>query len=61
MSNVLDAFLMIVSEGLSLLGHDGLDEVDPVFALPVNVVKRLGLPILYDPEFVQKTLSSKRP
>uniref|UniRef100_A0A7S3LW72 Geranylgeranyl transferase type-2 subunit beta n=1 Tax=Palpitomonas bilix TaxID=652834 RepID=A0A7S3LW72_9EUKA len=46
--------------GLSLLGHDELEAVDPVFALPVKVVKRLGLPVLYDEEFVQKTLSSKR-
>ena len=29
--------------GLSLLGFPGLQPVDPVYALPVHVIKRLGL------------------
>lgn len=30
--------------GLSLLGYEGLDEIDPVYALPRHLVRRLGLP-----------------
>eukprot|EP00003_Mantamonas_plastica_P003344 TRINITY_DN12670_c0_g1_i1.p1 TRINITY_DN12670_c0_g1~~TRINITY_DN12670_c0_g1_i1.p1 ORF type:complete len:102 (-),score=23.34 TRINITY_DN12670_c0_g1_i1:15-320(-) len=33
--------------GLSLMGYPDLAEVDPVFALPVETVERLGLPQLY--------------
>ncbi len=29
--------------GLSLLGYPGLEEVDPVYALPLSVTRRLGL------------------
>merc|ERR1711865_405509 len=29
--------------GLSLLGHEGLQRVDPMYALPVSVTKRLGI------------------
>ena len=29
--------------GLSLMGFPGLKAVDPVYALPVEVVKRIGL------------------
>jgi len=33
--------------GLSLLGCPTLAEIDPVYALPVEIVKKLKLPILY--------------
>eukprot|EP00916_Digyalum_oweni_P012790 GHVL01021108.1.p1 GENE.GHVL01021108.1~~GHVL01021108.1.p1 ORF type:complete len:115 (+),score=21.79 GHVL01021108.1:470-814(+) len=33
--------------GLSLLGVDGLNSVDPVYALPCSTVKRLNLPVLF--------------
>lgn len=29
--------------GLSLLGYPGLEKVDPIYALPVKTVRRLGL------------------
>lgn len=30
--------------GLSLMGRFGLEPIDPVYALPVNCVKRLSVP-----------------
>jgi len=33
--------------GLSLLGYSGFNPIDPTFALPVRVVKRLGLKTTY--------------
>ena len=34
---------MCMMAGLSLLGQEGLAAVDPVYALPVEVTKRLGV------------------
>ena len=39
--DVFHTFFGIAS--LSLMGHEGLQAIDPTFALPVKTVKRLGL------------------
>jgi len=42
--NVVDVYHTFFGvAGLSLMGHAGLKPVDPVYALPVHVVQRLGL------------------
>ena len=34
--------------GLSLLGEPGFNAIDPVYALPVSVLKRCNIPTLID-------------
>lgn len=49
--NIADVFHTFFGvAGLSLLGYPGFKEIDPVFALPVHVVRRLGIPALYSTE-----------
>ena len=36
--------------GLSLLGYPNLNGIDPVFAMPVQIVEKLGLAKLYSAE-----------
>jgi hypothetical protein len=40
-------YSMFSLAGLSLLGYTGFSQIDPVYALPVRVCKRLGLRTLY--------------
>eukprot|EP00741_Cyanophora_paradoxa_P021977 tig00021432_g21214.t1 len=56
MADVFHTFFGIA--GLSLLGHGGLRGIDPVFALPVDVVHRLNLPERRD-VFLAYSLSEK--
>jgi geranylgeranyl transferase type-2 subunit beta len=49
--NVADAFHTFFGiAGLSLLGYPGFEAIDPVYALPVDTVRRLGLKTLYSVE-----------
>jgi hypothetical protein len=36
-------YLTISGSGLSLLGYSGLQDIDPVYCMPVSVIERLGL------------------
>lgn len=43
--NIADVFHTYFGiAGLSLLGYPGFKEIDPVFALPVEVLQRLNIP-----------------
>lgn len=49
--NIADVFHTFFGvAGLSLLGYPGFKAIDPVFALPVHVIERLGIPRLYSTE-----------
>lgn len=41
MADVFHTFFGLA--GLSLMGYPGLEDIDPVYALPTSVVKRLDL------------------
>lgn len=46
--NIADVFHTFFGvAGLSLLGYPGFKQIDPVFALPVHVIQRIGIPTLY--------------
>lgn len=45
MTDIFHTFFGI--SGLSLMGYPGLEEIDPVFALPRELTKKLGLDVTY--------------
>jgi geranylgeranyl transferase type-2 subunit beta len=45
MTDVFHTFFGIC--GLSLMGYPGFEDIDPVFALPRSLTKKLGLQIAY--------------